>query len=235
MKKLVSIGLIVAIMLIALTGSVYAAPKCDINIVIEKAEYTNGDEFSAIVKLSNIESERGIIALQGVLEYSKESLELKSFEGLNGWTTPIKDQSYNAEKGDIVLEILNETGIAKTDKSILKINFKVKEDAKSNATISLKNITMSDLTTPLEIPVKSTNITIKEKNTNEGDTNQGQIGTQEPSTSQSGTSTNVPNKNSSDTYKGKLPQTGAKEGIILSLGGIVLTLGVVSFIKMKKM
>lgn len=235
MKKLTCVALVIIMMLLCLTTTVHAAPKCDVDIVIEKSEYTKGDEFSAIIKLSNVESENGIIALQGVLEYSKDSLELKSFEGLNGWTTPIKNQSYNTEKGDIVLEIQNEEGIAKSDKSILKINFKIKDDAKNSATVSLKNIAMSDLTTPLEISIESTSITIKDKNNNQGGSNQGQTGTEKPNTDQSGTSVKVPNKDSSDTYKGKLPQTGVKEGLMLVIGGIVLTLGVVSFIKMKKM
>lgn len=239
MKKLTCVALVIIMMLVCLTNTVYAAPKCNFDIVIEKSEYTKGDEFSAIVKLSGIESENGIIGLRGTLEYSKDSLELKGFEGLNGWMTPIKNQSYNEETGVIVLEIQSEEGIAKSDKSILKINFKVRDDAKNSATVSFKNIEISDVTTPLEIQVVSKGITIREKSNNQGgssgSTNQGQTGTQKPSTDQSGTSTNVPNKNSSDTYKGKLPQTGAKEGIILVIGGIVLTLGIVSFKKMKKM
>lgn len=216
MKKLISASLVVLLILICLTTSVYAAPECNVSIVSAKSEFEKGEEFTLDVNISEIKSERGIIALQGTLDYDKDSLELKKMEGQNNWVTPVKDVSYNEQNGKLVMD---KNGLAKNDETILKITFKVKENAKKDLTVSLKDISISDVTTPLEIPVVSKNITVKEASTNPGQTD---------------TSTKVPNKNTSNTYKGKLPQTGAKEGIVLVIGGVMLTIGAVCFVKMKK-
>lgn len=217
MKKLTCIALIVMMILVCLASTVYAAPECTVSLQTPKSEFEKGEEFTLDVNISRIKSERGIIALQATLDYDKDSLELKKMEGQNDWMTPVKDLSYNESNGKLVLD---KNGLAKNDETILKITFKVKDTAKKDLTVSLKDISISDVTTPLEIAVVSKNIKIKEASSNQG---------------QSGTSTKVPDKNSSDTYKGKLPQTGAKEGTILVIGGVALTLGIACFVKMKKM
>ncbi len=216
MKKLTCIALVIIMILVCLSSTVYAAPECHVSIESAKSEFEKGEEFTLNVNISGIKSERGIIALQGTLDYDKDSLELKKMEGQNNWMTPVKDLSYNESNGKLVID---KNGLAKNDETILKITFKVKENAKKDLTVSLKDISISDVTTPLEIAVVSKNIRVKEASSNQGQTD---------------TSTKVPNKDTSNTYKGKLPQAGAKEGAALVIGGIVLTLGVACFIKMKK-
>lgn len=217
MKRLVSLSLIVLLMLICLSGTVYAAPECNMAIQSAKSEVSKDEEFTLDVNISGIKSERGIIAIQAVLEFDKDSLELKSMTGQNNWSSPVKDVSYNEANGKIVID---KNGLAKNDETVLKLTFKVKDTSKSDVTVSLKDINVSDATDPYKISVISKKITVTDKSNN---------GIQNPNTNPSQT------QKPGDTYnKGKLPKTGVTEGILLVMGTGAILLGMVFFIKMKK-
>jgi len=81
MKKVIRISLIL-LMAICISGNVYAALKCNIDMKIEESEYNKGDTFTVHVNISNIESERGVISFGGTLKYDKDSLKLEKMEDL---------------------------------------------------------------------------------------------------------------------------------------------------------
>lgn len=218
MRRVVSLSLIVLLMLICLSGTVYAAPECNMAIQSAKSEFSKGEEFTLDVNISGIKSERGVIAVQAVLEFDKDSLELKSMEGQNNWSSPVKDVSYNEANGKIVID---KNGLAKNDETILKLTFKVKDTSKNEVIVSLKDINVSDATDPYKITSISKKITVTDKSNNN---------IQNPSQTQK------PGNTSQNTYnKGKLPQTGVTEGILLLTGTGAILLGITFFIKMKKM
>lgn len=76
MKKIISFSLIVILILICITGKVYAKPSCNISITANKAEVEKKDTVTFDVNLSNIQSENGIIAIQAILEYDSSMLTL---------------------------------------------------------------------------------------------------------------------------------------------------------------
>lgn len=157
MKKIVKLSLIL-VMLVCIMGSVYAAPNCSISLETTKAQYNKNDEFTVDVNMSKIESERGIMSVGATLEYDKDSLTLVKMEGQNNWETPVDGYSYNSANGKL---IITKSGFAKNNETILKITFKVKEQAKPNLIITLKNITIADGTVPVEVNSASKSITIK--------------------------------------------------------------------------
>jgi len=158
MKKIAILSIIILLVMVVLTLNVYAKPNCNINIQTKQEEIEQGKEITIDVNLSNIESERGIIAIEGVLEYERDCLTLSKMEGKNDWATPIKDASYNESNGKFVID---KSGLAKSDETILKITFTVNETNKENTTISLKNINVADGTAPAKIEDTYKNIKIK--------------------------------------------------------------------------
>ncbi len=157
MKKIVLS--IILVMLLCIMGSVYAAPSCSLNFQISKTEYSKNDEFTIDVNMANIQSERGIMSLGATLEYDKDSLTLVKMEGQNNWETPLSGISYNEANGKFVI---TKSGFAKSNEAVLKITFKVKEQSKTSAIITLKDITVADGTAPADVSAISKSITIKE-------------------------------------------------------------------------
>ncbi len=162
MKRIAKLSIIMLLMMVCLTVNVYAKPNCNINMETNQTEVSKGKEFTIDVNLSNIQSERGIIAIEATLEYEKDCLTLSKMEGQNGWDTPIKNLSYNETNGKLVIA---KEGLAKNNETILKITFVVNDTNKKNTTVSLKNIIVADGTAPATISNALTNVTIKEETT----------------------------------------------------------------------
>lgn len=236
MKKKISIGLILLI-IICITGNVYAVLECNINLVTEKAEYNKGDVFTVDVNISNIESDRGVISCGGTLEYDKDSLKLEKIEGVNGWETPEIGTSYNETNGKFVTT-RNELG--KTDESILKLTFTVNKESKQSAVITLKNVTLADGTSLVKINEKNKNITIKQgtqnPNPQPGDSD---INNNPKPGNISNTSNDLSSSDSSISKKDNtitdkiMPKTGEKSLTIVILIGILIIISFVSLIKIK--
>ena len=112
MKKIQKLSIIMLLMIIVLNVYVYAKPNCNVNMKTQKTEIDKNEEFTVEVEISNIQSERGIIAIEATLEYDKESITLVKMEGQNDWSTPIKDLSYNETNGKLVID---KRGLAKSD------------------------------------------------------------------------------------------------------------------------
>lgn len=160
MKRIVKLSIIMLLMMVVFTVNVYAKPHCNITMQTKEVKVELGKEFTVDVYLSNIQSERGIIAIEGTLEYEKDCLTLSKFEGQNSWDTPIKNLSYNEANGKFVID---KKGLAKNDETILKITFIANKTDKKDTTISLKNIIVADGTAPAEIKNVSKNITLTEE------------------------------------------------------------------------
>lgn len=215
MRKIVKLSLIL-LMIMCITGSVYAALTCTVSIQTAKTELNKGEEFVVDVNLSNLPVDKGIIALGATLEYDKDSLTLVKMEGKNGWSTP----SYNEANGKIVMD---RNGFATSDETMFQITFKVKDQVSgANQSITLKDISVADGDEESTVATATKSITIKEEtpvnpggNTNNnGNTN-------------SNTNTNTGANNSNGTKdnsvtNGKLPQTGEDNIIPVLLVGLVI-------------
>ena len=140
MKRTIKLSLIILLITICFAGSVYAAPSCNVSIKAPKLEVGKNEEFTVDVNLSDIQSELGIVALEGILEYDKESLTLVKMEGQNSWSTPVKNLSYNENNGKLVID---KNGLAKEDETILKLTFKANEASKKDLEVSLKIYTIA--------------------------------------------------------------------------------------------
>lgn len=159
MKKVAKLSIIMIIMIFVLTINVYAKPSCNISMETKQVEVEKGKEITIDVNLSNIQSERGIIAIEAILEYEKDCLTLSKMEGQNGWHTPVKGLSYNESNGKFVID---KEGLAKSNETIIKITFVADKTSNRSTTVSLKNIVVADGTVPAKIVNVSKKITIKD-------------------------------------------------------------------------
>lgn len=247
MKKMVKLSLIMLAAIICFAGVVYAASSCKISLEIAKSEFSKNEEFSVDVKLSDIQSERGFIALEAVLEYDKSSLTLVKMQGQNEWSNPIKDLSYNEATGKLVID---KNGLAKSDEVILKLTFKVNENSKDTTTITLKDIKASDATSPVQVATVTKNITIKNGGstpiipvdpdptpdpeptpdpTPNPDTKPNE--TQKPNTNTNANTNNKDNTISTD----KMPKTGTNAEIVVGSIVVIAVAGIIFGIKSRKM
>lgn len=160
MRKVARLSIIMLLMVVVLTVKVYAKPNCNMSMETKQAEVKKDQEITIDVNLSNIQSERGIIALEAVLEYDRDCLTLSKMEGQNSWHTPVKGLSYNESNGKLVMD---KEGLAKSNETILEITFIAKETSQKDTTVSLKNIIVADGTAPAKIGTTYKKITIKDK------------------------------------------------------------------------
>lgn len=247
MKRAISISLILLI-IICITGNVYAALKCNINMRTEKLEYNKGDTFAIDVNISNIESDRGVISFGATLEYDKESLRLEKIQGLNGWETPGIGTSYNESNGKF---IITRSGLGKDDETMFKLMFTVKNESKQNLVIKLKDISLADGTSPTKINEVNKNITIKEATQNpnpqpgddniDNDSNSGDISNIGNNSKPGNNSSIGNNSNSGNTMQKKdnttaskiIPKTGDKILIFPIFIGILTIISILFLIKVK--
>lgn len=241
MKKMVKLSLIMLAAIICFAGVVYAASSCSISLETAKTEFSKNEEFSVDVKLSNIQSERGFIALEAVLEYDKTSVTLVKMQGQNEWSNPIKDLSYNEATGKLVID---KNGLAKSDEVILKLTFKVNENSKDTTTITLKDIKASDATSPVQVATVTKNITIKGATTPDPDPTPDPEPTPDPTPNPNPdtkpTKPQVPGTNTNTTTddtisKDKMPKTGTNTEIVIGSIVVILAAGIIFGIRARKM
>lgn len=161
MKKILKLSLTVLVVCIIMIGNVYAV-NSDINMNVPKTTINEGEEITVEIYASNLESELGVIAFGGTLEYDKTKLELVKFEGENDWETPTEGRTYNPTTGKIAIDRKTP---GKSDEGIIKITFKAKEKIEGTANISLKDIMLADGGTPVKEALKTVDITIKQNTT----------------------------------------------------------------------
>lgn len=250
MKNLVKLSFVLFIISLIMMNavSVYAALGVKVSMQPEKANENR--EIVINVRLSEIESDKGVVSLGGFLQYDKEHLTLVKMEGQNGWATPVAGGSYNESTGKLVTE---KSGFAKSDETILKMTFKLKEGS-TEAQVHLNEITISD---SVDL-VKLDNLTVNIKQTEPTPT-QTPTPTPTPNPSQtpspsqtpeptespeptepvntptpSLTPTQTPN-NGENTATKPLPQTGEASTFIMIGVGILIVIVAIFYIKFRVM
>lgn len=229
MKKIVTILTLVSIMAIFMMGSVYAALSCNVNMQSNKTEVNKNGEFTVNVNISNIQSDNGVISMGGTLQYDKDSLELVSFEGKNGWETPSEGTSFNSATGKIAI---TRNGLGKNAETIFSMTFKVKENSKQNLTILLNDVYVADGTLPMaKIASISQNITVSEGTPNPDPTpNPGGNGTGGNSSSDSKTKNTVDKKVAKNST---LPKAGSDTIVLTAFIAVLVLIAVIFFIRIK--
>lgn len=221
MKKIVKLSLVFIIVCIMMIGHVYAM-GCNATIESTKTQFEKNEEFTLNFSISNIQSERGVIALTAVLDYDKNSLTLVKMEGQNSWETPADGASYNSQNGKIAI---TRGGLGKQNEVVFKMTFKVKPEAKQNLTIALKDVAIADGNETAKFETVKKDITIKEANTDNSSNNNGQTNITPGTTTNnntgsnnSGSSNKVANKTDTSKSKSKIPQTGTNDIVLISIG-----------------
>ena len=250
MKKIVKLSLVFIIVCIMMIGHVYAM-GCNATIESTKTQFEKNEEFTLNFSISNIQSERGVIALTAVLDYDKNSLTLVKMEGQNSWETPADGASYNSQNGKIAI---TRGGLGKQNEVVFKMTFKVKPEAKQNLTIALKDVAIADGNETAKFETVKKDITIKEANTdnssnggsvipgttdnNASNNNNQNSNTNNSNNNNQNSNTNNSNKvnatiKNSDKANSKIPQTGTNEIVIISLGGLGALVALFYAIRMK--
>lgn len=207
MRRIVKLSLIL-LMTVFIMGNVYAALSCQMEVKASKTEVSKNEEFTVDINISNIQSDKGVISLGGTLEYDKDSLELVGMEGKNGWETPIDGVSFNKDNGKIAI---TRNGLGKNNETVFTIKFKVKEGSKKNLTVTLKDITVADGTSPAKISVADTKITVKD-------------GSQNPVSEPDNKNTNTQNKtNNTNIVANNLNKTATTNNPLPKTGGALAT------------
>ena len=226
MKKIISLFVLIMIVLLMANDTI-AAMQCNIVLSPEDtSEITTNDEFKVDVKVSEIFSDRGLVAFGAILDYDKNSLKLEKMEGVGDYSDP----AYNENNGKILIE-RNPTNHNAT---MFTLTFKVLNT--DNVKVTMKDITVSDGTGLGKVETQSYTPQIKAEVTPTP------TPTLTPTPNPTGRPDNPNNNQGSDntgdttTKKDdKLPQTGLNSlkipGVIL---GVIAILGV-SYKKYKDM
>ena len=230
-RKIITLSLILVI--VTLVSNVYAVSKCKVDLKTDKSEYNKNDEFTVNVNLSDIQDEKGIIAVGGTLEYDKNSLELVKMEAQGKWTKP----SYNEANGKFVTD--RDNSYATKGETLFKITFKVKEESKKDITITLKDISASNGKEDIKTDNVSKVITIKNAtvpDTKPGDNNDGNnagnnIGNNVGNNAGNNVGNNTSNNNS--IYNNKIPQAGENNTMIIFCIIMLIVIATTYFMKIR--
>jgi hypothetical protein len=137
MRKTITLILILLILFLGIS-SVYASSSFTVTMKGPENKINKNEEFTVEVKLSNIQDERGIIALGGEIDYDSDSLTLIKLESESDtWAKP----TYNKESKKFVMD---REALSKDNENIFKIRFKVNDNSTKNPKISLKNLVGSN-------------------------------------------------------------------------------------------
>lgn len=226
-RKVISLSLILVIVM-TLMSNVYAASKCKVNFEMNRTEYNVNDEIIVDVVLSNIQDEKGIIALGAVLDYGS-SLELVKMEPQGDWTKP----SYNEANRKFAID--RDNNYATKDETMFTITFKVKSDSKKDITIALKDIVASNGKEDIKVDNVSKSITIKNSTVPDkkpdNTVSDNNIGNNTGNNVGNNSGNKVNNNNS--IFNGKIPQTGENSPIIIFCIIALIAVVVVYFVKIK--
>lgn len=220
-KRISLVVVIFAIIMSVFSSTSYAALSASATLTPSKTEVTAGEEFTVRFNISNIQGDKGVIALSGTLKYDKNLLELVSgndkIVGSNTWGTP----SLNEANGKFVIE---RSGLGKVDETVFTVKFKAKNNVSGNAAISVEDILISDGDVEESVSKVSKTITIKAKEQTSSGNKEGEV-------------TNIPtsstNKNQSTNKTTTLPKTGESNFVIIA-GGCGAILSIIAFVFYKK-
>ena len=135
MKKI--IGLLLTIIIISATTSVFAATTYNMKLKAETTEIEVGQEKIVFYIDLTQYSGDGILGYEGILEFDKDVFESALVESLNSWDKA----TYDTTTG----KIISTTSDAESGKDIAKITLTLKNDVNEDETeIKLNNFTLSD-------------------------------------------------------------------------------------------
>lgn len=161
MKKTLSIVLVAMMALILCSSAVFAVTSFSVVLSANNTKVEVGEEVEVTVALKNFTAgETGINSITYTIDYDTavfEVLEDKNLSSANGWDSP----TFNPTNGEAVM--LNSQFMAE-DHDVMKIKFKVKEEAKlGNTVVTIKEISASDATNEIYPSDQKITLTIQEK------------------------------------------------------------------------
>lgn len=242
MKKISLISIFVILAITMLTVVAYADTTGKMEVVADKTEYKNGDQVVVEVKISELESDTGIIGLGGTIEYDKNTLDFEKIEGSGEWGKP----TFNEVNGKWISD---RSDLTKDKETVFKATFKVKEDADKKVEIKVKEVETSGGAGAFSLSEASTSIDIKKSSSgnggNNGNNGNGGSGNSGSGSSSSGsgtslTATNTTNstisldKNVNKTASENLPKAGLPAPIVIVLMSGAIVLAFVFYIKFEK-
>ena len=164
MEKIKKISLILVVLLtICLYQKTYATLSCNPSIT-STLEVTEGEEFEVSIGINNIQGDRGVLIFGGTVEYDRKVLTCVEQNGEKNWSL-----SYNDANGKFVADRNN--GFATSNETVLKLKFKVNENATGKTTITVKETAVSNAKELIDTGVVSKTISIEDKE--DEDENQG--------------------------------------------------------------
>lgn len=238
MKKVISLIMILAVVMMMTIGSVYAASSFTVALQADKAEYEKDGTVIVTVNLKDMQVGNGINVFSADLDYDSNCFEDIKVNGINGWSGAI----YNANTKQLLVdtnELMTKEG------GVLQISFK----AKASGTLTMKKVQAAGGEGDIEAAETKIDIKVSgnSQGGNQGGTNQGgssnqggdvsQITTIPTDNSNQGNSgstvkpTNTPNNN---TNKVKLPQAGEDNTILFLAAGAVVIVAAL-FVRIKIM
>lgn len=235
MKKIVSLTLILVVMM-TLVSNVYAASSYKVSLEPSKTEVSKGEQFTVDVKISEIQDEKGIIALGATLEYDETSLELVEMQGVGKWSNP----TYNELNGEFATD---RNGTTIGNETVFRLTFKVTNSSKSNFEISLKNIVASNGDIDIKAEDIKTEMSVSGGNSSsddgniipvENNTNDPFISVDDPTEKDGIGNNKVGNNNAIENTNQVMPDTGSSSSVLAVLIAAAGLLSIVSFVRMKK-
>lgn len=239
-KKVILVLLIVLTLLCTLNIKSFAADSYSATLTPSSTRVSKGSEVTVTLKLSNINVQDGISAVEATLKYDSDVLSINEddVKALNGWAI-----EYNASNSKMTID--NSDSITE-DTEIATFTFTVEENtsatttavslvsvAAGNATLSEK-VSISDITTNLQISSGSLSPSSSPSSTPTSTATTTPSATTSTTPSATVTPTSSTNANAVTTVTdGNMPATGA-DNYILPLMAIIAVLGVISFIGYKR-
>lgn len=202
MKKICIVSVLTILAIVSIVGTVYAA-SAGVTMKSSLNECKKGEEVTFEVKLSNIDSEKGIIALGGTILYNKDELEFKGISNAGNWST-----SYNSDNGMFIADRSDRT---KESETVFNITFKAIAEGKNNVNVTLSNLEASGGDGAIKISDVSASVDIKIAEQKPENTAKPTNNTEKGENTITGNSTSL-DKNNENMASGSLPQTGSGMG-----------------------
>lgn len=186
----------------------YAVLSCKVGLQTPQSTYTEGDEISVTVNISNLQAGKGIVALGAVVDYDKTALDLKEVIGENKWSAQIGENKAKivAYSGKKVIK----------DEAVMKLIFVVRKNITTkSAWVKISNFEISDGNEETAVEGGTITISIQEKQTTPpgGNTgNQGGSTTTKPNTSNTNKKPNTSNQKPTTTDKPTEEKSDTSEG-----------------------
>lgn len=235
MKKTLKIILIV-ILALCIMVPVMATDEIASSLSTSQKEVKRGEKVTIILQLNNLPTSN-TKALEGKISFDSSKLELINNENLNNWITTLSTDGTGMAS--------YKTGSSSSDEQILKLTFKVKENAElGDTTISISNAQMAleegngEAGSEISVAGSSTQISIINSN-NSGEDNSIGGNNVENNNANNNNNDNVSNNQKKDNTISN-SQQHAKTGdlqttALVLLITILVSASVIAYFKYKKL